>query len=162
MEKLSSSDQVEATRARERSSVLSVVGALVGAAVLIVLAGYLTMQLQLSRIDAVMGFDSRAVAVSGDWLPYVWVLSLVLLAFAAAVFYRAVIQGTPARLVAVIALAVVAFLSSPVASGSDVAEEQQSLVLGIVFEGAKSPLVLALIGVGAADLIARRKRTHMP
>lgn len=135
----------------------TVVSALVGAAVLIVLAGYLTMQLQLSRIDAVMGFDSRAVGVSGDWLPYLWVLSLVLLAFAAAVFYRVVLRGTSARLTALITLAAVAFLASPVASGSDVAAEQQSLVLGILFEGAKSPLVLALVGVGAANMFAQRR-----
>lgn len=162
MEKLSSPDQAKRTRAREFDSVLAVVSALVGAAVLIVLAGYLTMQLQLSRIDAVMGFDSRAVGVSGDWLPYVWVLSLVLLAFTAAVFYRFALRGTLARSTALIALAAVALLASPVASGSDVAVGQQSLILGILFEGAKSPLVLALVGVGAANLFAKRKRTQSP
>jgi uncharacterized BrkB/YihY/UPF0761 family membrane protein len=162
MEKLSSPDQANSVGSRELNSVLSVVAALVGAGVLIVLAGYLTMQLQLSRIDAVMGFGSRAVGVSGDWLPYVWVLSLVLLACAAAVFYRVVLRGTPARLTALVALAAVAFLVAPVASGSDVAAEQQSLILGILFEGAKSPLVLALVGVGAIDLFAQRKRTQSP
>jgi hypothetical protein len=104
-----------------------------------------------------MGFDSRAVGVSGNWLPYVWVLSLVLLALAAAVFYRVVLRGTSARLTALITLAAVAFLASPVETGSDVAAEQQSLVLGILFEGAKSPLVLALVGVGAANLFAKRR-----
>jgi hypothetical protein len=105
-------------------------------------------------------FDARAVGVSADWLPYVWRLSLILLALAAVTVYRVVLQGTAARIVALATLAAVAFIATPMATGSHVAEEQQSLILGIAVEGAKSPLILALIGAGVADLIARRQRTR--
>lgn len=45
-------------------------------------------------------------------------------------------------------------------TGQHPAGEQQSLILVIAAEGAKSPLILALIGVGVADLVARRQPTR--
>jgi hypothetical protein len=158
MEKLTDSDKASTPRASERKSAVSVFASLASALLLIILTGYLTMQLQLSEIHAFMGFDSRPVGVSGDWLPYVWRLSLILLALAAVVVYRIVIQGAAARLLALVTLAVVVFVASPIASGSRLAEEQYPLLLAIAVEGAKSPLILGFIGAIAADLIARRRR----
>jgi hypothetical protein len=160
MEKLTSPHRESTTPAPEHRPAVAVVAALAGALLLILLTGYLTMQLLMSEMSAFMAFDARAVGVSADWLPYVWRLSLILLALAAVTVYRVVLQGTAARIVALATLAAVAFIATPIATGSHVAEEQQSLILGIAVEGAKSPLILALIGAGVADLVVRRQRTR--
>lgn len=159
MEKLTDSDKASATRVSGRRPAISAVASVIGALLLIFLTGYLTMQLQLSEIHAFMGFDSRAVGVSGDWLPYVWRLSLILLALAAVLVYRLVVQSTAARFLALVTLAVVVVIVSPIASGSRLVEEQYPLLLAIAVGGAKSPMILAFIGAVAADLIARRQRT---
>ena len=160
MEKLTSPHRASTTPTPERRPAVAVVAALAGSLLLILLTGYLTMQLLMSEMSAFMAFDSRAIGVSADWLPYVWRLSLILLALAAVMVYRVVLQGIAARIVALATLAAVAFIATPMATWSHVAEEKQSLILGIAVEGAKSPLILALIGAGVADLVARRQRTR--
>lgn len=159
MEKTISPNPASATKATKRSWALSVIIAVAGSALTVGLTGYLTMQLQLSEIHAVLGFDSRAVGVPGDWLPYVWRLSLVLLALAAVVAYRLLIQGMPARLVTLAVLASVALLATPMASGGPRAgEEQYPLLTYVLIEGAKSPLILSLIGAVLAHLVLGRGR----
>ena len=159
MEKTSSPDKTT-TSSQGRSSTISIVAALASALLFTLLAGYLTLQLQLSEIHAVIGFDSRPVAVSGDWLPYVWQLSLVVLALAAVMVYSLIIRGTVARLIALATLAVVAILGSPVASGTFVANEQYPLGLAIAWTGAKSHMILALIGAGVVSLILDGRKTR--
>lgn len=81
-------------------------------------------------------------------------LSLVLLALAVVLAYRLLIQGMPARLVTLAILASVALLATPMASGGPRAgEEQYPLLTYVLIEGAKSPLILSLIGAVLAHLV---------
>ena len=159
MEKTDSPATGNTVSTSKRSSALSVVIAGVGSLVVICLTGYLTMQLQLSEIHAVLGLDGRAVGVPGDWLPYVWRLCLILVGLAAVLTYRLLVDGKPARLVALALMTVAALWATPLASGGPRAgEEQYPLLVYILIEGAKSPLVLALIGAVLAGLVGSRSK----
>lgn len=158
MEKLTSPDETAATQGR--SPALAVVAALIGALLFTFLAGYLTLQLQLAGLHLFIIFDTRTVSVAGDWLPYLWQLSLVILVLAAVVVYRLIIRGTAARLVLLATLALIALLGTPVASGPPDAEQPYPLFTAIVWAGAKSSVIPALIGAGVADLIAGRPKTR--
>jgi hypothetical protein len=119
------------------------------------------MQLQLAEIHVVLGFDERPIGVEGDWPRYVWPALLIALAAAAVLVYRAVIRGTAARLTALVTLAVLVLLAIPMVSGPRLnAPEGYPLLTHIAVEGAKSPLVFALIGALIADLIAARMRVR--
>ncbi|GGI02391.1 hypothetical protein ACFFGR_16985 [Arthrobacter liuii] len=134
--------------------------ALIGSLLLLGLTGYLSMQLKLSEIHLFLGFDSRVFGVSGDWLPYVWRLSLVLSVLAAIIAYRALIRDTQSRVVILAVLAAAAAIASPVAfAGPQPAEAQPSLLLYVAVEGAKSPAILALIGAVLADLMTSSRRS---
>lgn len=95
MEKTISPNPASATLAAKRRLALSIITAVAGSTSAVGFTGYLTMQLQLSEIHAVLGFDSRAVGVPGDWLPYVWRLSLVLLALAAVLAFDYSFRARP-------------------------------------------------------------------
>ncbi|MDN3937020.1 hypothetical protein QWJ39_11930 [Arthrobacter sp. YD4] len=160
MQKLTSLNRPSATLAPERGPAIAVVTAVAGSLLLILLTGYLTMQLVMSGMGAFMTLDSRAVGISNGWLPYAWRLSLILLALAAVMAHRKILRGTAARIVALATLAAVAFIGTVMTTGPHPAGEQQSLILVIAAEGAKSPLILALIGAGVTDLVARRQPTR--
>ena len=160
VQKLTSLNRPNTTPAPERGPAIAVVTAVAGSLLLIVLTGYLTMQLVMSEMGAFMTLDSRAVGISTGWLPSVWRLSLILLALAAVMVHRSIVRGTTARIVALATLAAVVFIGTTMTTGPHPAGEQQSLILVIAAEGAKSPLVLALIGAGVADLVARRQPTR--
>lgn len=145
--------------APERTSASFVVAAVAGPLLLVVPVGYLALQLQASEAHAFLGFDSRPVGIEGDWLPYVWRLSLILLVVFAVMGYRRAIRGTSARIAALAILAAI-IASSTVASVPRMTEEQYPLLLQIVVEGAKSPLILALLGVVIADVMDSRRRTQ--
>lgn len=159
MEKLTGLNTPSTLPAPERRPAVAVVFAVAGSLLLILLAGYLTMQLAMSGISAFMTLDSHAVGVSAGWLPYLWRLSLILLALAAVMVYRVVLRGTGVRIVALATLTAAAVIGSPMATGSTLAAEQRSLILVIAIEGAKSPVILALIGAGVAGFLARRQST---
>lgn len=160
VQQLTGQNRPNTTPAPERGPAIAVVTAVAGSLLLILLTGYLTMQLVMSGMSAFMTFDSRAVGILAGWLPYVWRLSLILLALAAVMVHRNILRGTAGRIVALATLAAVAFIGTMMTTGQHPAGEQQSLILVIAAEGAKSPLILALIGVGVADLVARRQPTR--
>lgn len=144
-----------------RSSALSIFSAVAGPVLAVLLAGYLTMQLQLSEIHAVWGFNDRLVSVEGDWPRYVWPALLIALAAASVLLYRVLIRGTAARLTALATLAVMVLLAIPMATGLRVnAPEGHPLVLHIAVEGAKSPLFFALIGALIADILLGRGKVR--
>jgi hypothetical protein len=105
MEKLTSPEKKSSAPAPQMGSAAPIVAALAGPVLVILLTGYLTMQLQAAYANAVLGFNFRVVGVSGEWLPYVWRLGFVLLAVAAILAYRRVIRGTAARLATLTILA---------------------------------------------------------
>ncbi|MFC9352032.1 MULTISPECIES: hypothetical protein [Terrabacteria group] len=153
MEKLTSPDKKNSGSTLQPGSAVPVVVALAGSVLVILLTGYLTMQLQAAYANAVLGFNFRVVGVSGEWLPYVWRLGFVLLAVAAVLIYRLTIRGTAARLATLTTLAVFATVASPIGSGLPLDEDQYPLMLYIGIEGAKSSLTLALIGAIVVELI---------
>ncbi|MDQ0770970.1 hypothetical protein QF031_003719 [Pseudarthrobacter defluvii] len=125
----------------------------------VLLAGYITMQLQLVEAHGYLGFNERFVSVEGDWLRYVWPVLLVALVAAAVLVYRVAGRGTVARLTTLGTLVLVVLLAIPMASGPRLnPDEHYPLMTYIAVEGAKSPVVLALIGALVADLIATRGR----
>ncbi|WP_255405378.1 hypothetical protein [Sinomonas sp. R1AF57] len=157
MNKVASQDRMStASGPRWASSILIAVA---GPIVVVLLAGYITMQLQLAEAHGYLGFNDRIVGVEGDWPRYVWPALLIALAAAAVLVYRVAVHGTAARLITLGILVLVALLAIPMASGPRLnPDEHYPLMIYIAVEGAKSPLVLALIGALVVDFIASRRR----
>jgi hypothetical protein len=105
-----------------------------------------------------LGFNDTFVSVEGDWPRYVWPALLIALAAAAVLVYRVAVRGTAARLTALGILVLVALLAIPMASGPRLNPDEHPLMTYIAIEGAKSPVVFALIGALVADFIATRRR----
>jgi hypothetical protein len=160
MEKLTSPDKKSSGSTLQLGSAVPIVTASAGPVLVILLTGYLTMQLQAAYADAVLGFNFRVVGVPGEWLPYVWRLGFVLLAVAAILVYRLAIRGTAERLVALTILAVFSIIASPIGSGLPLDEERYPLMLYMGVEGAKSPFTLARIGAIVAELIFEARRAR--
>lgn len=160
MEKLTSPDKKSSPSQRHLGPAVPIVAALAGPVLVILLTGYLTMQLQAAYANAFLSFDFRLVGIPGEWLPYVWRLGFVLLATAAILVYRAAIRGTAARLAALTVLAVFVIIGSPIGSGLSLDEEQYPLMLFIGVEGAKSPFTLVLIGAIMAELIFEARKAR--
>jgi thiol:disulfide interchange protein len=160
MEKLTSPDKKSSGSTLQLGSAVPIVTASAGPVLVILLTGYLTMQLQAAYANAFLGFNVRLVGVPGEWLPYVWRLGFVLLAVAAILVYRLAIRGTTARLVALTILAVFSIIASPIGSGLPLDEERYPLMLYMGVEGAKSPFTLALIGAIVAELIFEARRAR--
>ena len=157
MGKLASTDRTR--RASGPRSAASLLIAVAGPILVVLLAGYITMQLQLVEAHGFLGFNDRFVSVEGDWPRYVWPVLLIALVTAAVLIYRMAVRETAARLTTLGIFILVALLAIPMASGPRLnPDEHYPLMTYIAVEGAKSPLVLALIGVLAADLIATRRR----
>lgn len=160
MEKTVNQDPKSAVSGPGLGPAPSAATALIGSLLLLGLIGYLSMQLRLSEIHLFLVLDSRVFGDSGDWLPYVWRLSLVLTVLAAVSAYRALIRDTPSRVVIPAVLATAAAIAIPVAfGGPQPAETQPSLLLYVAVEGAKSPAILALIGAVLADLMTSSRRS---
>jgi hypothetical protein len=158
MNKVASQDRKSA--APVPGAAAPIVVAVAGPVLVILLAGYITMQLQLVEAHAVLGFNDRLVSVEGDWPRYAWPVALILLVVAAVMVYRAAIRGVAARLTALALFAVLVLLAIPIASGPRLNPEGYPLMTHIAVEGAKSPLVFALTGALVADLIAARRRVR--
>jgi hypothetical protein len=160
MEKLTSPDKKSSGSTLQLGSAVPIVAAFAGPVLIVLLTGYLTMQLQAAYAHTFLGLNFRLVGVPGEWLPYVWRLGFVLLAVAAVLVYRLTIRGTAARLATLTLLAVFAIVASPIGSGLPLDEEQYPLMLYMGLEGAKSPFTLALIGAIVTELIigARKGR----
>lgn len=155
MEKVASQDRKFPKPITE--AVAPMVVAVAGPLLVILLAGYITMQLQLVEAHGFTGFNDRFISVAGDWLRYLWPAVLVVLVVAAVLIYRAAVRSAAARFTALGVFALVAMLAIPMASGPRLnPDEHYPLMTYIAMEGAKSPLVLALIGALVADLIASR------
>jgi cytochrome bd-type quinol oxidase subunit 2 len=146
--------------ARLSRAAATIVIAVAGPVLVMLLAGYITMQLQLVEAHAVLGFNDRLVSVEGDWPRYVWPVALILLVVAAVLVYRVAVRGTAARFTALAVLALLVLLAIPMASGPRINPEGYPLMTHIAVEGAKSPLVFALIGALVADFIAARSRVR--
>ena len=126
---------------------------------MVLLAGYITVQLQLVEAHGYLGFNDRFVSVEGDWPRYVWPALLIALVAAAVLVYRVAVRSTAARLTTLGIFILVALLAVPMASGPRLnPDEHYPFMTYIAVEGAKSPLVLALIGAIVADLIVTRRR----
>lgn len=157
MNKVASQDRMS-TASGPRSAA-SILIAVAGPILVVLLTGYITMQLQLAEAHGYLGFNDRFVSVEGDWPRYVWPALLIALAAAAVLVYRVAVRGTAARLTALGILVLVALLAIPMASGPRLnPDEHYPLMTYIAVEGAKSPLVFALIGALVADFIATRRR----
>jgi len=157
MDKVASQDRTSRTSGPRPA--VSILIAVAGPIFVVLLAGYITMQLQLVEAHGYLGFNDRFVSVEGDWPRYVWPALLITLVAAAVLVYRVALRGTAARLMTLGILVLVALLAIPMASGPRLnPDEHYPLMTYILIEGAKSPLVLALIGALAADLIASSRR----
>lgn len=162
MEKLASPDKKNSDSALQPGSAVPIVVALAGPPLVVLLTGYLTMQLQAAYGNALFGFNFRVVGVAGEWLPYLWRLGFVLLALAAILLYRLAIRGAAARLATLVLLTVFAILASPIGSGLPVDEEQYPLMLYMGIQGAQSPFTLVLIGAIVAELITGAVKNRPP
>ncbi|MEW1943422.1 hypothetical protein AB0299_20510 [Pseudarthrobacter sp. NPDC080037] len=98
-------------------SAASILIAVAGPILVVLLAGYITMQLQLAEAHGYLGFNDRFVSVEGDWPRYVWRALLIALAAAAVLVYRVAVRSTAARLITLGILVLVALLAIPMASG---------------------------------------------
>jgi hypothetical protein len=158
MDKVANQDRKSAAPAPGAAA--SIVIAVAGPVLVVLLAGYITMQLQLVEAHAVLGFNDRLVSVEGDWPRFVWPAVLIVLVVAAILVYLVAIRGSAARLTALAVFAVLVLLAIPMASGPRLNPEGYPLMTHIAVEGAKSPLVFALVGALVADLIVARRRVH--
>lgn len=156
MDQVASKDRTS-TASGPRPAV-SILIAIAGPILVVLLAGYLTTQLQLVEAHGLLGFNDRFVSIEGDWPRYLWPALLIALVAAAVLVYRATVHGTATRLTTLGIFVVVALLAIPIASGPRLnPDEHYPLITYIVVEGAKSPLVFTLIGALVADLIATRR-----
>jgi hypothetical protein len=164
MEKMTSPNQVEASSDIRTGSALSIVAALVGPLLIIFLAGFLTIQLELSEIGApLLDVSMRPIPVTGEWVLYLLRAGLVLLALGAVLVYRSVSRTWAGRVVALVVLVTAAFVGAytlrPVPADGD----PHPIALASFMYGATSPFTLALIGAVIADMIfARRRRRANP
>jgi hypothetical protein len=160
MEKLGSPNHIGTLSASRTGPILSIVAALVGPLCVIFLTGYLTIQLQLSEIGVLLGFNSRPVPVAAEWLPYLVRTALVLLALAAVLGYRLAARTGAARVVTLVVLVAAAFVGANTLRPVPEDGEPHTIALFSFMNGAASPFTLALIGAVIVDLISARQRTR--
>jgi TctA family transporter len=125
-----------------------------------VVAGYLTIQLELSEIGApLLDLGSHPTEARSPWIPYLIRIALVVLAGLAFVTYRAACRSWASRLTAVLVLVVAGILGSytlhPLPSGG----ETEPMIWLSFIHGATSPFTLALIGAVLMDVILARQKS---
>ena len=163
MENMTSRNQTEPAPGISRGSALSVIAAFVGTPLVIFLAGFLTIQLELSQAGApLLDLNMRPVPVTGEWVPYALRIGLVLLALAAVLGYRSLARTRASRVITLLGLVAAAFIGAYTLRPLPADGEPRSIALDSLMYGAVSPFTLALIGAVTADMvIARwRKRTN--
>lgn len=157
--KMTSPNQVEASSASRTGPALSIVAALVGPLLVIFVAGYLTILLQVSETGAfLLDFNSRPVPVAGEWLPYLLRAALVLLGLVAVLGYSFMSRTEAGRVVTLMVLVLAAFIGVYTLRPLSGDGEPHPIAPFSLMYGAASPFTLALIGAVIVDLIAARRR----
>jgi hypothetical protein len=159
MDKTTSPRRTEALLPSRTGPTFSIAAALVWSLCVIILTGYLTIQLQLSEAGAPpVDFNARAIPVLAEWLPYLVRAGFVLLALAAILGYRVAARTRAMRVVTLVALIVAVFAGTTTMRPLPMDGEPQPIALFSIINGATSPLIFALIGAVIADLISVRRR----
>ncbi|MDQ0618887.1 thiol:disulfide interchange protein [Arthrobacter globiformis] len=163
-EKMTSPNQVEAPSDIRKGAGLSIIAALLGPPLVIFLAGFLTIQLELSQVGApLLDLNMRPVPVTGEWVPYVMRAGLVLLAFAAVLGYRSLSRTWAGRVITLLVLVTAAFVGAYTLRPVPADGEPHPIALASFMYGAVSPFTLALIGAVIADMVfaLRRRRANL-
>jgi hypothetical protein len=151
---------------RRTGSALPVITALVGSVAVVVLAGYLILEMEAAAAGALFDITGQPIAVSGEWVPYAIRAGLVVLFLVAVLVHRRLVNTRPARLTALAVLTVSALIAAymfrPLLDAQAAGQDQQSLLLVSFIHGAISPYTLAMIGAVAASLIPDRRRQTSP
>ena len=159
MDKTTSPSRTEASPASRTGSGLSLAAAVVGPVCVIFLTGYLTIQLQLSEVNApLLDFNARPIPVVAEWVPYSVRAAFVLLAVAAILGSRVTARTGAARVVTLVVLVAAVFAGANTLEPVPMDGEPQPIALFSLINGATSPFTLALIGAVIADLISVRRQ----
>ena len=159
MDKTTSPRRTEALPLSRTGPIFSIVAALVGPLCAVVLAGYLTIQLQLSEAGAPpLDFNARPIPVVAEWLPYLVRAAFVLLTLAAILGYRVAARTWTARMVTLVVLIAAVLVGANTLLPLPMDGEPQPIALFSLINGATSPFIFALIGAVIADLISVRRR----
>ena len=163
MERIASPSRIEASPASRTGPILSIVAALVGPLCVIFVTGYLTIQLQLSEVNApLLDLNARPIPVVAEWVPYSVRAAFVLLAVAAILGYRVAARTGASRVVTLIVLIAAVFVGANTLQPVPMDGEPQPIALFSLINGATSPFILALIGAVIVDLISVRRRRKAP
>ena len=153
-------EALPASRTGSILSIVSIVAAVVGPLCVVFLTGYLTIQLQLSEVNApLLDFSARPIPVVAEWVPYSVRAAFVLLAVAAILGYRVAARAGAARVVTLVVLIAAVFAGANILEPVPMDGEPQPIALFSLINGATSPFTLALIGAVIADLISGRRRS---
>lgn len=159
MDQTTSPRRIEALPPSRTGPMFSIAAALVGPVCVIILAGYLTIQLQLSEAGAPpVDFNARPIPVLAEWLPYLVRAGFVFLALAAILGYRVAVRTGAARVATLVVLIVAVFAGATTMRPLPMDGEPQPIALLGLINGAISPFIFALIGAVIADLINVRRR----
>ena len=159
MDKTTSPRRTEALPPSRTGPTFSIAAALVGSLCVIILTGYLTIQLQLSEAGAPpVDFNARPIPVLAEWLPYLVRAGFVLLALASILGYRMAARTGAVRVVTLVALIVAMVAGTTTMRPIPMDGEPQPIALFSLINGATSPFIFALIGAIIADLISVRRR----
>ncbi len=162
MDKTKSPSRTEALPSRT-GPIFSIVAALVGPLCVVFVAGYLTIQLQLSEAGAfLLDFNARSIPAGTAWAPYLVRAAFVLLALAAILGYRVAARTGAARVVTLVVLIAAVFAGANMLRPLPMDGEPQPIALFSLINGATSPFIFALIGAVIADLISVRRRRKRP
>lgn len=146
-----------------KGPIFSIVAALVGPLCVVFVAGYLTIQLQLSEAGAfLLDFNARPIPVVPAWAPYLVRAAFVLLALAAILGYWMAARTGAARVVTLAVLIAAVFAGANMLRPLPMDGEPQPIALFSLINGATSPFIFALIGAVVADLISVRRRRKRP
>ena len=159
MDKTTSPIRTDAPPSSRTGPIFSIGAALVGPLCVIVLGGYLTIQLQLSEAGApLLDFNARPIPLLAEWAPYLVRAAFVLLALAAILGYRVAASTGAARVLTLVVLIAAVWVGANTLRPLPVDGEPQPIALFSLISGATSPFIFALIGAVIADLINVRRR----
>jgi hypothetical protein len=160
MEKTTGPRRTAAWPASRTGPVLPIAVALVWPLCVVFLTGYLTIQLQLSEINApLLDFNARPIPLVAGWVPYLVRAAFVLLAVAAILGYRVAARTGAARVLTLVVLTAAVFAGANALRPVPMDGEPQPIALFSLINGATSPFTLALIGAVVAHLVSVRRRS---
>lgn len=137
MERIASPSRIEASPASRTGPILSIVAALVGPLCVIFVTGYLTIQLQLSEVNApLLDLNARPIPVVAEWVPYSVRAAFVLLAVAAILGYRVAARTGASRVVTFIVLIAAVFVGANTLQPVPMDGEPQPIALFSLINGA--------------------------